>query len=104
MTRSNTFVKPLGFFGNFFIKIILSNNFLIDNELDRYCINDRSEVQYNEDGSLDIYIQSEKPVEDKVSNWLPVSDGEFHLFLRIYSPQDAVLSNQWKAPVIEKVK
>ena len=81
-----------------------SNNFLIDNELDRYCINDRSEVQYNEDGSLDIYIQSEKPVEDKVSNWLPVSDGEFHLFLRIYSPQDAVLSNQWKAPVIEKVK
>lgn len=79
-----------------------SNNFLIDNELDRYCINDRSEVQYNEDGSLDIYVQKEKPEEDKVSNWLPVNDGEFHLFLRIYSPTDTVLNGEWNAPTIKK--
>lgn len=83
-------------------KIDSSNNFLIDNELDRYCINDRSEVQYNEDGSLDIYVQKEKPEEDKVSNWLPVNDGEFHLFLRIYSPTDTVLNGEWNAPTIKK--
>jgi hypothetical protein len=78
-----------------------SNNFLIDNELDRYCINDRSEVQYNEDGSLDIYVQAEKPLENE-SNWLPVTEEDFHLFLRVYLPDESVVTGQWKAPLISK--
>lgn len=81
-----------------------SDNFLIDNEIDRYCINNRSDVVYNEDGSLDIYIQAEKPEENQ-SNWLPVaSDGEFHLILRIYMPDESVVNNQWPTPVISKIQ
>ena len=76
------------------------NNLLIDNELDRYCINDRSELQFNEDGSLDIYVQHEKPENGKVSNWLPVGEGEFHLFMRIYLPEDEVIENKWETPLI----
>lgn len=80
-----------------------SNNFLIDNEIDRYCINDRSNVVCNEDGSLDIYIQAQQP-EAHVENWLPVLEGEFHLVMRIYLPDETVVSNQWPTPVISAVK
>lgn len=38
-----------------------SDNFLINNELNRYCINDRSGFTLNEDGSLDILVQSNAP-------------------------------------------
>lgn len=77
-----------------------NNDLLIPNELNRYCINDRSDVIYNEDGSLDIFIQTEKP-EGKEENWLPVSAGDFHFILRIYFPDD-VVNHGWKAPVILK--
>ncbi|MBQ8015554.1 MAG: DUF1254 domain-containing protein [Clostridia bacterium] len=80
-----------------------SNNFLIDNKIDRYCINDRSDVVYNEDGSLDIYIQAEKP-EENGSNWLPVIQGEFHLVLRIYMPDETVVNNEWQTPILKAVK
>lgn len=78
-----------------------TNNFLIDNEIDRYCINNRSDVRYNADGSLDIYIRSEKP-EGDASNWLPVADGDFHLVLRIYMPGESVIKNAWPTPVLSK--
>ncbi|MBI4858347.1 MAG: DUF1254 domain-containing protein [Acetobacterium woodii] len=80
-----------------------SDNFLIDNPLNRYCINDRSGFTLNEDGSLDILVQSNAPDPSKQSNWLPVSADDFHLYLRIYLPQEAVLNGQWSAPVIKKV-
>lgn len=76
-----------------------SNNFLIDNEIDRYCINDRSDVVYNEDGSLDIYIQAENP-EKNQSNWLPVLQDEFHLVLRVYMPDETVVNNEWQTPTV----
>ena len=80
-----------------------ANDLLIDNELNRYLINDRSDVKYNEDGSLDIYIQHERPEEDKVVNWLPVCEGEFHFILRIYLPTDEAVNNEWPTPVIYKI-
>ena len=49
------------------------------------------------DGTLDITLSKEAP-EDP-SNWLPVSDGEFHLFMRIYLPDINAL-DAWQPPVI----
>ena len=72
-------------------------NFLIDNSIDRYCINDRSAYRLNEDGTLDLVLSKEAP--EDTSNWLPVSDGEFHLFMRIYLPDMTALET-WEAPVI----
>jgi hypothetical protein len=34
-------------------------------------IGDRNKLQFNPDGSLDIYIQNKSPGKDKESNWLP---------------------------------
>ena len=80
------------------------DDFLIDNELNRFCINDRSAVRFNEDGSLDIYLQAAKPEDPAlVGNWLPVGGKGFHLFMRIYLPEDVVLDGSWKAPEIRKV-
>lgn len=79
------------------------DNFLIDNEIDRYCINNRSDVVYNEDGSLDILIQAEKP-EGSEANWLPVTEEEFHLVMRIYMPAESVIDNTWATPVLSKAE
>lgn len=72
-------------------------NFLIDNPINRYCINDRSAYRLNEDGTLDLVLSKEAP--EDTSNWLPVSDGEFHLFMRVYLPDMTALET-WEAPVI----
>ena len=73
------------------------DDFLIGNSIDRYCINDRSDFKLNADGTLDIILSKDAP--EDTSNWLPVSDGEFHLFMRIYLPDMTALET-WEAPVI----
>ena len=75
------------------------DDFLIDNPIDRYSVSNRTPFEKNEDGSVDIYIQRDEP-EGHISNWLPVSDEGFHLFLRIYRPEDPVLDGTWAAPSI----
>lgn len=78
------------------------DHFLIPNSLNRYCINDRTPFVLNEDGSLDLLIQPEQPKDDDPlkANWLPIGDKGFHLFLRIYCPDNGKIDGGWKAPTI----
>jgi hypothetical protein len=78
-----------------------SDDFLIANELNRYCINDRSAFVLNEDGSLDIRLSATAP--EKQSNWLPVGTDDFHLFLRIYLPDTEAVNESWTAPSVTMV-
>ena len=81
-----------------------ADNFLIDNEIDRYLINDRSKLKYNQDGSLDILLQAAAPEDaSMMGNWLPVT-GNYHLYMRIYLPDESILEGQWKAPTIQMVE
>lgn len=73
------------------------NDFLIENPIDRYCVNDRSGLHRNPDGSIDITLSKEAPAD--TTNWLPVGEGDFHLFLRIYKPDAAALTD-WQPPVV----
>ena len=75
------------------------DDFLIDNPIHRYCINDRSAFDLNEDGTLDIVLSKNAP--ENTANWLPVSDGGFHLFMRIYVPDMDALET-WQPPVIRE--
>lgn len=75
-----------------------SDDFLIENPIARYCINDRSGCMVNEDGSLDILLSSDAPLEQ--GNWLPVGKDSFHLFLRIYLPDMDAIQSSWAAPTI----
>ena len=76
------------------------DDFLIDNPIDRYCINDRSGLKVNEDGSVDV-ILSETAPED-TTNWLPVGGSGFHLYMRIYTPDMEALKT-WTAPTITEL-
>ena len=76
------------------------DDFLIDNPIDRYCINDRSGLQANDDGSVDIILSEDAPKD--TTNWLPVGVGGFHLFMRIYTPDMDALET-WMAPTITEI-
>jgi hypothetical protein len=74
--------------------------FFVDNPIDRYAIGDRSDLEYEDDGSLNIYIQHESPGGEKEKNWLPSPADGFNVFLRLYWPKASVLSGSWTAPGI----
>ncbi|MBR4000322.1 MAG: DUF1214 domain-containing protein [Clostridia bacterium] len=79
-----------------------TDQYLIANEENRYCINDRN-VVYNKDGSIDIYVAKDAPADaKKYPNWLPVGDESFNLYFRIYLPCEEILENTWVMPGIEK--
>ncbi len=74
-----------------------SDDFLMDNPIDRYCINDRTDFQLNADGSLDIILSATAP--ENIANWLPISADTFHLYMRIYVPDMEALKT-WEAPTV----
>jgi hypothetical protein len=75
--------------------------FQVANELDRFAIGDRDDLQYGGDGSLDILIQHERP-ESGTSNWLPAPAGSFNLCARLYYPEPEVLDGSWVPPAVSK--
>ncbi len=76
---------------------------LIPNELSRYSLGSASPLKYNSDGSLDIYIQQEKPQEKKISNWLPVDENDFMITLRLYYPGDSIMNKIYTPPYVKKI-
>lgn len=82
---AGTPVKEKGFWS---VTAYGEDDFLIENPIDRYAVSDRTSFEKNEDGSVDIYIQKDEPKGHK-ANWLPVSGDGFHLFLRVYRPEDS---------------
>jgi len=80
-------------------------NLFADNPLDRYAIGDRDELEFNEDGSLTLYVQRESPGKGKESNWLPApKEGGFFFLLRLYWAKPEVLRGRWSPPAIERVE
>ncbi|MFK5854849.1 MAG: DUF1254 domain-containing protein [Bacteroidota bacterium] len=81
-----------------------SKDFMVANTINRFALGDRDNLKYNEDGSLDIYIQNTDPGGDKTSNWLPsTQEGLTNLTLRLYWPKEAALDGTWEVPSIKKV-
>jgi hypothetical protein len=79
--------------------------YLVANPINRYSIGDRTPgIQYNDDGSLDLYIQHASPDPDMESNWLPAPAGDFRPLMRMYQPKPAVLDGEFKIPVIRRVE
>ena len=87
-----------------FWSVTLYNNksYLADNPINRYAVSEIG-LKNNTDGSLDIYLQYDKPEKDKESNWLPTPAGDFNLILRQYVPEEPILNGQYQYPPIEKV-
>jgi len=72
-------------------------NFYVHNPIERYSILPSMPIKYNEDGSLDIYLQAQSPGADKESNWLPLPlSGPVNLTIRVYQPKPEMFDGQSK--------
>ncbi len=81
-----------------------ANQLFTENPIDRYAIGDRDKLAFNDDGSLDLYIQRESPGKDKESNWLPApASGPFTMNLRLYWPALDVIDGTWAPPPVKRV-
>ncbi|AZQ64995.1 DUF1254 domain-containing protein [Flammeovirga pectinis] len=81
-----------------------NNDFLVHNELNRYAIGDRCNLKFNKDGSLDIYLQAQKPSNYTSINWLPIpEDATFSLVLRMYWPKKEVFKSNYQLPCVKKI-
>ncbi|SHG78942.1 Uncharacterized conserved protein [Chryseolinea serpens] len=78
--------------------------YLVPNKLNRYALGDRSNLKFERDGSLILYLQHESPGKQKERNWLPAPEkGGFKVALRLYVPKESVVKGIWLPPPIVKV-
>jgi hypothetical protein len=77
------------------------HGFQVANELSRFAIGDRDPLQYNADGSLDLYIQHGNPGPERESNWLPAPSGPLGITMRLYAPEPVVLTGAWAPPSLQ---
>lgn len=86
-----------------------NDGFIIPNEIDRYAINDRTDLHYNADGSVDLYLQAERPTDPaQAQNWLPTPTGAYRVIWRTYGTDRSEIpgildGTGWKAPAIMPV-
>jgi len=74
---------------------------LVENPIHRYAIGSRTEgLQYNPDGSLDIFIQADPP-RGHESNWLPAPAAGFLLTMRLYIPKPPILNGAYTIPPVQ---
>ncbi len=80
--------------------------FFVPNAINRYVLNDRSDLHRNADGSVDFYFQRDAPADPQQrKNWLPAPQGEFRVIARLYQVKGSALAgvldgSGWKPPLI----
>ena len=73
------------------------------NPLKRFSLGTKNKnLKRNADGSLTLYVSARSPGGEE-SNWLPVPDGTFSLYIRAYWGKQGILDGSWRPPMIRKV-
>jgi hypothetical protein len=79
----------------------LPDRFLIGNPINRYSVGDRTEgLRKGADGSLEIYIQNDRPEGERAANWLPAPKGPFFFVARFYGPKPELIAGKWTLPAL----
>lgn len=78
------------------------DGFLVENPRHVYALGSNSGLKTGPDGGTTIVFSARKPDDVPEQNWLPVPKGSFQVTLRMYWPEEPILSGQWSAPPIEK--
>ena len=79
-------------------------NFYVPNAINRYAIAPWMPLNYNPDGSLDVYFHGLSPGGEKEANWLPVpASGLFNITIRNYWPKPEALNGTYKVPPTRKI-
>ncbi len=78
---------------------------LVVNDANRWAIRENTKgLKFGPDGSLRVYIQLERPSDDKVSNWLPTpKEGNFNLTMRNYMPAPEIIEQRYDPPALMRV-
>jgi hypothetical protein len=77
--------------------------FFVDNPIGRYAIGDRTQgLQKAADGSLTLYLQRERPDDERAANWLPTPTGRMRLVLRAYEPEESLIEGRYRAPSVQR--
>ncbi|MFN9705464.1 MAG: DUF1254 domain-containing protein [Planctomycetota bacterium] len=79
----------------------LPDRFLVENPIQRYSVGDRTEgLRKGADGSLEIYIQHDRPDGERASNWLPAPKGPFFVVARLTGPSPELIAGTWALPAL----
>lgn len=77
---------------------------LVENPIHRYKVGtDTKDLVVNKDGSFTIPIQHKKPEDAMAANWLPAPKGGFYVILRLYQPNEDILSGAYVLPQLNRV-
>ncbi len=80
-----------------------TEGFQVANPINRFAIGDRDVLEYNADGSLDLYFQHDSPGGALEANWLPSpASGILGVTMRLYAPKQPVLDGRWNPPAVQK--
>jgi hypothetical protein len=63
---------------------------------------DLDKMKANADGSVDLYFGPNAPASLE-SNWIPTMGKEPYVWLRLYGPEEAFWSKEFKMPDVEPV-
>jgi hypothetical protein len=75
--------------------------YLVENEINRYSIGDRTpDLHHDDDGGLTVILSAQKPQQP--GNWLPVPDGPYMLGMRVYEGHSSVLDCDWFPPPLTR--
>ncbi|MDZ4858277.1 MAG: DUF1254 domain-containing protein [Candidatus Hydrogenedentes bacterium] len=90
---------------NAFWSIALYNaeGYTVANDWNRYAVGDQDPLRYNPDGSLDIFIENERPGDETEPNWIYAPEEPFHLMMRLYWPTNQVLAGNWAPPPVIRI-
>lgn len=92
-------LPPVSVFWN--LSMYDDKQFFIENDFGRYSIGSTTDgLKHNEDGSLTIYIQNDKPAD--TSNWLPAPKGSFNVTMRLYGSEPPILNGSYRLPPVTR--
>lgn len=113
--------------GFWVVSVYDNNGRLIENDIKRYFISSNDNLKVNEDGSVDIFLQKSEYVASEATNasgnfraaleegtasgtasptaspnWLPIGEGNFSVYLKIYIPKPDAINGGYVMPKIYK--
>ncbi len=73
---------------------------VLPNPLDRFLLNNYSDLTLGRDGSLTLYFAAEQPADAPQGNWLPTIGKPYSFTFRFYGPRGGVADGSWFPPPI----
>jgi hypothetical protein len=73
---------------------------VLPNPLNRFLLNNQSDLKFAGNGSLTLYFSAQKPADAPQGNWLPTIDKTYSLTFRFYGPRDGVADGSYFPPTL----